>query len=100
MSTIIYVDKDINDYDIFVSCLKIPLEKEFRYDSSIIRIGFVWHNTKNIIPFGSTQFEYNNYKTNFFTLELINYLSKFTDPIIVDLISCSLNSSFFYNILK
>lgn len=71
--SIIYVSKNIPDYDQFMKCIKVDIMKELVYLDNIKRIGLVWENDNNIIP-----------------EEFINLLSLYKEPIIVDLITCSL----------
>ncbi len=97
MKTVLFVNKNISDYDKFVSAVKtqIELKSDFNLDnqfSNINRIGLVWHNCNNEIPFGLTR---TNYK--YFTQEFLNYLSEYKNKITVDLITCSLDSAEFKN---
>ncbi len=97
MKTVLFVNKNISDYDKFVSAVKtqIELKSDFNLDnnlSNIKRIGLVWHNCNNEIPFGLTR---TNYK--YFTQEFLNYLSEYKNKITVDLITCSLDSAEFKN---
>ncbi len=94
METILFIDRNIPEHELFVSGLKsnIQIKSEIELDnqndfSSVERIGWVWHNNSSSIPFGFTK---SNYK--YFTPEIINYLSKYINKLQVDLITCSLDS--------
>ena len=103
MSILIFINSNIPDYQVFADSVKVPIG-DFSlntFNSNINRIGFVWENNKRQIPFGSIPYEYEqtsemlpdqpiNNTTYYFTKEFVDYLAQFTDPITVDLITCSL----------
>lgn len=91
--TALFIDTQIPDYDLFISCVKVNILNELKYYSSITRFGFVWDNTcmsgkRRLMPFGTTRYK----NSAVFTTEFINFLELYpsTTPITIDLISCSL----------
>ena len=102
MSVLVFIDSKIPDYQVFADGLKVHIGDFSNQisDPTVIRVGFVWENTSNRIPFGSTPYTFDNLfdiKNNkviskYFTLELINYLKLYKINIPVDLITCSLKS--------
>jgi hypothetical protein len=104
MEIIIFIDKNMPDYNTFISGIKenIHIKSEIQLDSEldykpnidlVKRIGLVWDNIKSLIPFGSTPYQYQNEsKSKYFTKEIISYLSKYTNKLQVDLITCMLDS--------
>ena len=113
MSILIFIDSNIPDYQVFADSVKVPIG-DFSlntFNSNINRIGFVWENNKRQIPFGSVPYEYEqtsemlpdqpiNNTTYYFTKEFVDYLAQFTDPITVDLITCSLVTPVFTSNLE
>jgi hypothetical protein len=102
MTTIIYINEKIPDYETFVSAVKVQICNFTNpITNNICRIGFVWENNRRNLPFGNTPFVFEqknnneiiNTTSNLFTKELINYLSSITNNVVVDFISCSLNFS-------
>ena len=113
MTTILFIDQNIPDYQVFLDGVNVTIcdFKNQIFDSDITRIGFVWENNKRQIPFGSVPYEYEQISemipdqiisntTHYFTKEFVDYLFKFNHSIIVDLISCSLNSPVFASDLE
>ncbi len=91
MSEIIFVNKNIPEYDLFISCVKVSIYDDLNIENinqNITRIGFVWENNRSIMPFGST-----SSNTHYFTQEFVNYLLKYTQNITVDLITCEIGES-------
>jgi alpha-tubulin suppressor-like RCC1 family protein len=73
------------------------------YDDKCTRIGFMWDNNMINIPFGITDLTINDYTFVYFKKEFYDYIKLFQNPLIVDLITCDLNTSIFIqevNILK
>jgi hypothetical protein len=92
MSTLIFINSNIPEYEMFKNCVKVAIGEDFLYNSNVNRIGFVWENNKCLIPFGVLPSELN---THYFTKEFVDYLQQYTNPITVDLITCSLDSPIF-----
>jgi hypothetical protein len=101
MSTIIFIDPNIPNYDNLKK--KIIVDSyTFNYpypNHQVNRIGFLWENNSIKIPFGSTPFVLNNSNkkknittkiSNYFNKELIVYLKQIKTNIIVDLITFNL----------
>ncbi len=94
MSVMLFVDKNIPDYDIFIKHVKVDIKHDFLHYPQVNRIGFIWHSDNNsIMPFGKNRYN----KSNIFTEEFINYLSKYKEPLVVDLISCNVGSKLLEN---
>ncbi len=99
MKTIIYINKNVPDYDILVSCvqplvqIKTDLEIVLHDYNDVDRIGFVWENNGLRIPWGITPHIFiNGFESKYWTKEFIEYLFEYKKPILVDLITCFLNS--------
>ncbi len=99
MKTIIYINKNVPDYDILVSCvqplvqIKTDLEIVLHDYNDVDRIGFVWENNGLRIPWGITPHIFiNGFESKYWTKEFIEYLFEYKKPILVDLITCCLNS--------
>ncbi len=99
MKTIIYINKNVPDYDILVSCvqplvkIKTDLEIVLNDYNDVDRIGFVWENNGLRIPWGITPHIFiNGFESKYWTKEFIEYLFEYKKPILVDLITCCLNS--------
>ena len=90
---------------------------ELSYKSGVNRIGLLWNNQTRMIPFGDTPHymnknndnndninddkNNNNHKLLYFSNELINFFMKYDEkPIIIDFITCNLNSQLFLNELE
>ena len=112
MSILIFIDSNIPDYQVFADSVKVPIGNFGlnTFDPNTNRIGFVWKNNKRQMPFGSIPYEYEQTSemlpdpikntTHYFTKEFVDYLVQFTDPITVDLITCSLDSPVFISDLE
>lgn len=96
-NTLIFINLNVPDYDMLIKSTKVDIT-DYHSDIKNItnRIGFLWENNNEIMPFGLLP--YNN--SHYFTKEFVDYLLKYSNPITVDLISCSLNSPVFKNDLK
>lgn len=97
MSILIFIDKNISDYQTFITGVKVQIGSEFikpfgQIDKNINRIGFVWENNGSKIPFGTGNYFNNKFPLLFFSNDFIEYLKLFSNKITVDLISCSFNS--------
>jgi len=117
MKTQLFVNNDIPLKNIFIEAIdtskvdyielskSIPLPESF-FSVDYNRIGVVWHNTYLNISFGNKLYVNDNYNFWYFKKEFIEYLTLYNNlnvPIIVDLITCSLNNKIFVtevNILK
>ena len=76
---------------------------ELSYKSDVNRIGLLWNNQTRMIPFGDTPhyINKNNDKLLYFSNELINFFIRYDEkPIIIDFITCNLNSQLFLNELE
>jgi alpha-tubulin suppressor-like RCC1 family protein len=92
MSTWLFVDTNIPDYQIFIDGIKpeIKIEEFVPVNISATRVGFVWENSNHLIPWGTKSYLNSRY----FTQEFVDFIS-LNPNIIVDLITCSLSSADF-----
>jgi alpha-tubulin suppressor-like RCC1 family protein len=100
MVTQIFINDNVPDINTFIDGIKdIVTIHKFdnlidKYDLNVNRIGFVWHNDRMDIPFGSTELTIDNYTFTYFKKELIDYLQLYNN-ITVDLITCYLDDPLF-----
>ena len=93
MENIILISSNIRDYSQFMSGVKVKVIENLNiFNPNTKRIGIVWTNNNEQMPFGKTQMVINKTQLYYFTVEMVNYLSQYNN-IIVDLITCSLNLS-------
>ena len=96
----IFINDNVPDINTFIDGIKdIVTIHKFdnlidKYDLNVNRIGFVWHNDRMDIPFGSTELTIDNYTFTYFKKELIDYLQLYNN-ITVDLITCYLDDPLF-----
>ncbi len=105
MSIILFIDPNIPDYQILKDSVKINTIdfnlKNFDYLAS--RIGFIWANSNTRMPFGSTDYYFdeldrdnNKIKSIYFTGEIVELIESYGQtPLTIDLITCNFNNSFF-----
>ncbi len=106
MSTIIFIDSEIPSYRSFAISVRVPIRNfAGAVDTTVNRVGFVWENNGKPMPFG-TNVRYINSDSQslpnflrprfmFFTREFIDFIGSFSQPLTVDLITCSLNNNTF-----
>jgi hypothetical protein len=89
MTIKIIIDRNIPEYDKFISGLKGDIEIiEFTCTNiNASRVGFVWENSMKLMPFGETSYM----GSRWFTQEFVNFI-ELNPTIIIDLITCNLSS--------
>jgi len=89
MTIKIIIDRNIPEYDKFISGLKSDLEIiEFTCTNiNASRVGFVWENSMKLMPFGETSYM----GSRWFTQEFVNFI-EMNPNIKIDLITCNLSS--------
>ena len=104
MSSEIFIDKNVPDYNLLKNSVKVPIiDFDLRIlDQSVNRIGFVWVNSNTRMPFGSTDYYFDDVdrlnqplKSIYFTNEIIELISNYETNLIIDLITCNLSNDFF-----
>ena len=104
MSSEIFIDKNVPDYDLLKKSVKVPIRDfDLRIlDQSVNRIGFLWVNSNTRMPFGSTDYYFDELDrlnqpltSIYFTNEIIELISSYESNLIIDLITCNLSNEFF-----
>ncbi len=105
MSIILFIDPNIPDYQILKDSVKInTIDFNLKnFDNLASRIGFIWANSNTRMPFGSTDYYFdeldrdnNKIKSIYFTREIIELIETYGEsPLTIDLITCNFNNSFF-----
>jgi hypothetical protein len=97
--TKIFIRSNIPGFDIFVKSIKEDIIQYIISDDNLdgfsiqdcSRIGFVYDNTYQKIPFGNEPFVSNDYTFQYFTKELFDLFSQISSPADIDIISCNMS---------
>lgn len=101
MTTFLFVDNQIPDLSILSDAFAVPnsqFDSNTIVNSSLTRIGFIWENRSDRIPFGSTEWimdSETNKVSKWFSNEFVQYIGQLAVDTIIDLITCRLNSKSF-----
>lgn len=83
-----------------VDIIEFNTSDDFSFNKNYKNIGFVWHNEFEYVPFGKGNYIINDYKFKYFKKDFVNYLSKYNDKIVVDLIACPFEEKIFVEEIK
>ncbi len=103
MTHLTVLSNNLLDIDILLNSISCEYNVDtLIYKNDTQQIGILWNNQTKMIPYGSQKYKINDKETlHYFSDELINFFKQTCDNyVIIDFITCNLNSALFLEELE